>query len=367
MDPTIQTPVKDEMKANGDYIDPMAALSDDTGAPDVDDDGNPVIDSYVAPTVDTPAPAKSKDDTPVEPSVDDKPNDVVTEDAVDLETDEMVPLFFDVLQEKWGLDIPDDKKPKSIEEFSDFMDQLIDANTKHEYYNEDSQQFDSFLRNGGDPRVFLQATGAKKMVEALDLENEEDCRLGLQMYWEKKGLDPDEIKAEIKKSEKLDTIREDAAEKMPKLKSLVAQEQSQLVENAKLAEQKRQNDINEYNNGLVSAVKSVKSVMGIEFTDNHRRELLPYMTQRDAEGFTPMLRDYYADPYMYNVITAFAYKNKDKILEMMGEPAKDNAIKTFKEKQKEIAAKKRATSTVDPSGDGEDQFLIRARGVEKRD
>jgi len=360
MDP--HTPEKKEMVTGADYIDPMHALMDDSSV-DGQDQNDGEDTSYVAPDLDqkpaTDTTEPDKPDPKKDTPIDDKPDNV--------ETDEVVPLVFGVLKEKWGLEIPEANEPKTIEEFTEFMDEFIEANTQHRYYNEDAEQYDLFLKNGGDPRIFLQATGAQKMVELLDPEDEKDAETGLLMYFEKKGLDADDAKKQVDKSKKLGELIQDAKEAMPKLQKITALEKEQAIKRQEQEHKEQLENVRKYNESLIDGVKSVKSIMGIELTDKHRSELLPYITQRDANGLTPLLKDYYADPAMFNIVTAFAYKNRDKIMELMGAPAKSDAIKTFREKQKALLTKTRTLSDTNPADDDDDQFMRNAKRVDKRD
>ena len=358
------------MDSLSDYTNPMAALSD--GVVTVDDDEG-TIDNYVAPGggIDDVNDDKDKLNPPVpkpepkpEPTPDPEPD---PEPNVPSEVDELVPEFFSVLNEKWGLEIAEDQVPKTIEEFTDMMDSIIAANIKHEFYNEESEIFDKFLRDGGDPRIFMQSSGARKMVEALDMEEVADQKLALEMYYEKKGLDQDEIKKAISKSEKLGELADDAKEVIPKLQKITQTEQAELVKKQSAIEFERQQSIAKFNNDLVAGVKSIKSIFGMELTTAQKQELLPYITQVDANGRTPQMNDYFADPVMYNIVTAFAWKHKDDILEMMGAPAKDQAISNFRKKQKEIADKRKQTSDHNPDGGADDAFLLTAKRVEKKD
>lgn len=274
--------------------------------------------------------------------------------------DEMVEPMVEYLAEEWGMNLK--TKPKNLEEFKDFLDKVIETNTKHEFFNEDSALFDRYLRNGGDPVVFLKSTGEKAMIDKLDVEKADDHEDIFRMYYEKKGLGKGEIERNLKRAKLAEELETEVKEIYPELQKIAKNEQVELEKRQAQAAEQERNAVIEWQNSVVETVDATDNVFGFQLTKKEKAALLPYLLQKDKDGYTQYMKDYHADPVGWQVATAFAYLNRDKLVSLLAQPAKNQAVTEFRRKQQELNERSKKTTTdMSKEDDSEDLFIINAR------
>jgi len=337
-------PVADDLGTDSNYqdIDPDD-LQKQLGG---DDDNKPDL------------PDDKPDDKPVDKKVDepikkdDKKSDVVSEpDDLDDKSDEdkeyeseISSFFAGELVKKLGLDVDDkDLKVESVDEVLELMSEIIAENSKPTYASKEVEEYDEYVRNGGDLRTFYKEMYSGRLdLESLDLEKEYDQRAVIRENLLNQGYKEERIKRMITRYEEAETLKEEAEDALELLKDFNQKKQeSLLAEQKKVAENARKQQQKFYDD-VIATIKTVSNFRGIPISEKEKRELLQYVFVPDEDGLTKYQKDFRGD--VLNILeSAYFTKNKDKIKTGdVNKKGDSDAYKTLRDK-----LKARSNKTVD--------------------
>ena len=279
------------------------------------------------------------------------------DDSEDLYETEMVTSFIDVLSEKWGWDLEEEKKPKTIDEFVGFMEKVIDQNAKPEYADEIVERFDKYVKEGGDPRQFIKIHYEIPDYAKMDPKDESQAKAIITDYYASKGMPIEKIKKLISKLEVDNELESEALDYQKELDEMTNKQRENIV---RVQEQKnRQNlEIQQKNiQQTINYINKSSEVAGIPLSDKVKRELVPYMFKRDAEGFTQMQREYQEDPLEYMLTNAFLWKHRNELKNLINDRATTTAAQKLREKSKELLSKSKRSADQSQDNDDTEDFV----------
>ena len=335
---------------DGGLRDPMK-VEEPTDEPIDDDELDQIKEKQVDPVA-SKAKAKAKEETSVEDEPGDeepeeeeeidekpiteprKPGRPKSQETIDAEADEaeQVGSFFDVLADKFGWSFSEDEKdskPKNFDELIEYMQDVVEENSKPDYASDEVAALDEFVRNGGKLQDYFK-TDHELDLDNIDIEDEHSQKTVVRQLLKEKGFSDKQIEKKIQKYEDAGLLEDEAEDAIEDLKEIKQQKKEQL-----LADQKREYAAalqrqQQFCDAVVSEIKSLKDVRGIAIPDKDKRTLIDYILKPDADGRTKYQKDYAKGGVKNLIESAYFTMNADKLLAAAKQQGNNSAIERFK-------------------------------------
>ena len=298
---------------------------------DVDDKGEEDDD------IETNEPSKTKKSSKKTTKTD-KDNDTVDEkgeeDNIDSDdgttSEELIVNFFDSLSEHLGWsDVEDEDKPKTAEDLIEYFKDVIEENSVPQYASEEVEKLDEFVRNGGNLKDYF-SIDADIDLDNIEVEdNEINQKLVIKEFLKEKGLSAKLIDKKITKYEDAGILEDEAVDALEALKDIKAERKEKLLEEQQKSAREAQKQQQTFFNNVVSEIKGMDSIYGIEIPEKDKRALLEYIFKPDAEGVTKYQKDYAKS--LKNLITSAYFTMKgDSLITIAKQKGKKDALDNFK-------------------------------------
>lgn len=268
------------------------------------------------------------------PKITKKEKEVVQEEETEQEEstseEEVIVGFFDSLASQLGWDdVEDEEKPKTAEDLIEYFKEVIEENSTPQYASEEVQKLDEFVRNGGDLKDYYSIDADLDLDDIEIEDNEMNQKLIIKEFLKEKGFSSKQIEKKLTKYDEAGLLEDEAADALEALREIREDRKEQLLANqqkqAELAEKQQQ----EFFTNVVSEIKGMNSIYGIDIPEKDKRALLEYIFKADANGVTRYQKDYAKS--LKNLITSAYFTMKgDSLIDIAKKKGKKDAIDTFK-------------------------------------
>lgn len=287
--------------------------------------------------IETKEPSKTKKSSKKTTKTD-KDNDTVDEkgeeDNIDSDdgttSEELIVNFFDSLSEQLGWsDVEDEDKPKTAEDLIEYFKDVIEENSVPQYASEEVEKLDEFVRNGGNLKDYF-SIDADIDLDNIEVEdNEINQKLVVKEFLKEKGFSAKQIDKKITKYEDAGILEDEAVDALEALKDIKAERKEKLLEEQQKSAREAQKQQQTFFNNVVSEIKGMDSIYGIEIPEKDKRALLEYIFKPDAEGVTKYQKDYAKS--LKNLITSAYFTMKgDSLITIAKQKGKKDALDNFK-------------------------------------
>lgn len=263
-----------------------------------------------------------------------KEKEVVEEEETEQEEptgeEEVIVGFFDSLASQLGWDdVEDEEKPKTAEDLIEYFKEVIEENSTPQYASEEVQKLDEFVRNGGDLKDYYSIDADLDLDDIEIEDNEMNQKLVIKEFLKEKGFSSKQIEKKLTKYDEAGLLEDEAADALEALREIRENRKEQLLANqqkqAEMAEKQQQ----EFFTNVVSEIKGMNSIYGIDIPEKDKRALLEYIFKADANGVTKYQKDYAKS--LKNLITSAYFTMKgDSLIDIAKKKGKKDAIDTFK-------------------------------------
>lgn len=263
-----------------------------------------------------------------------KEKEVVEEEETEQEEptgeEEVIVGFFDSLASQLGWDdVEDDEKPKTAEDLIEYFKEVIEENSTPQYASEEVQKLDEFVRNGGDLKDYYSIDADLDLDDIEIEDNEMNQKLVIKEFLKEKGFSSKQIEKKLTKYDEAGLLEDEATDALEALREIREDRKEQLLANqqkqAEMAEKQQQ----EFFTNVVSEIKGMNSIYGIDIPEKDKRALLEYIFKADANGVTKYQKDYAKS--LKNLITSAYFTMKgDSLIDIAKKKGKKDAIDTFK-------------------------------------
>ena len=287
--------------------------------------------------IETNEPSKTKKSSKKTTKTD-KDNDTVDEkgeeDDIDSDdgttSEELIVNFFDSLSEQLGWsDVEDEDKPKTAEDLIEYFKDVIEENSVPQYASEEVEKLDEFVRNGCNLKDYF-SIDADIDLDNIEVEdNEINQKLVVKEFLKEKGFSAKQIDKKITKYEDAGILEDEAVDALEALKDIKAERKEKLLEEQQKSAREAQKQQQTFFNNVVSEIKGMDSIYGIEIPEKDKRALLEYIFKPDAEGVTKYQKDYAKS--LKNLITSAYFTMKgDSLITIAKQKGKKDALDNFK-------------------------------------
>lgn len=287
--------------------------------------------------IETNEPSKTKKSSKKTTKTD-KDNDTVDEkgeeDDIDSDdgttSEELIVNFFDSLSEQLGWsDVEDEDKPKTAEDLIEYFKDVIEENSVPQYASEEVEKLDEFVRNGGNLKDYFSIDTDIDLDNIEVEDNEINQKLVVKEFLKEKGFSAKQIDKKITKYEDAGILEDEAVDALEALKDIKAERKEKLLEEQQKSAREAQKQQQTFFNNVVSEIKGMDSIYGIEIPEKDKRALLEYIFKPDAEGVTKYQKDYAKS--LKNLITSAYFTMKgDSLITIAKQKGKKDALDNFK-------------------------------------
>lgn len=269
----------------------------------------------------------------------------------DNDESEVVTSFFDVLADKFGWDFAEDEaKPKTFDELVEFMQATVEESSKPEYASEEIEQLDNFVKQGGDIKKYF-TIDAELDLDDIDMEDENNQKLVVKELLKEKGFSTKQIEKKLTKYEDAGLLEDEAEDAIEDLKEIRQQKKEQLLAEQKKQYQQQLERQQQFYEGVVSEIKSLKNIRGINIPEKDKRTLIDYILKPDSDGRTKYQKDYAKGGIKNLIESAYFTMNADKLIESAKREGNNNAIERFKRSLKTGAVNSKSRQQTVSSND----------------
>lgn len=291
---------------------------------DVDD-----VEEQEEPTETKPKKSKKKPESKVDE--DDNTEEVEDNDASDdNKSEEVIVNFFDSLSEQLGWDdVDDEEKPKTAEELIEYFRDVIEENSVPNYASEEVEKLDEFVRNGGNLKDYF-SIDADLDLDNIEVEdNEINQKLIVKEFLKEKGFSTKQIEKKITKYEDAGILEDEATDALEALRDIKAERKEKLLEQQQKQAREAEKQQQEFFQNVVSEIKGMNSIYGIDIPEKDKRALLEYIFKPDANGVTKYQKDYAKS--LKNLITSAYFTMKgDSLITIAKQKGRKDALDNFK-------------------------------------
>ncbi|QOR59975.1 regulatory protein [uncultured phage cr114_1] len=299
-------------------------IEEDDETEDVDD-----AEEEEEPIETKPKKNKKKPESKVDE--DDNTEEVEDNDTSDdNKSEEVIVNFFDSLSEQLGWDdVDDEEKPKTAEDLIEYFRDVIEENSVPNYASEEVEKLDEFVRNGGNLKDYF-SIDADLDLDNIDVEdNEINQKLIVKEFLKEKGFSTKQIEKKITKYEDAGILEDEATDALEALRDIKAERKEKLLEQQQKLAREAEKQQQEFFLNVVSEIKGMNSIYGIDIPEKDKRALLEYIFKPDANGVTKYLKDYAKS--LKNLITSAYFTMKgDSLITIAKQKGRKDALDNFK-------------------------------------
>ena len=299
---------------------------------------------------------EEEEEEPVKKTKKAKKEEVKEEEEETIETgeEEVITGFFDSLAQQLGWDdIEDDEKPKTAEDLIDYFKEVIEENSTPNYASEEVEKLDEFVRNGGSLKDYFSIDADIDLTDIEVEDNEINQKIVVKELLKEKGYSAKSIEKKLTKYEEAGILEDEAIDALEELREIKDKKKEQLLVNQQKQAEEAQRQQQEFFENVVTEIKGMNSIYGVEVPEKDKRALLEYIFKADANGVTRYQKDYAKS--LKNLITSAYFTMKgDSLIDIAKKKGKRDAIDTFKSsltKNKGISTKSKK-QTVNSNDDG---------------
>ena len=328
----------DAIKKNN--VDPIAKQVKPTTTDD-DDDINDDDDDVV---IEEP---KRKPGRPKKEEVIEEPIDEPDDDS------EVVTNFFDAMAEELGWEFDDeeiDSKPKNVPDLIKYFKTVIEENSKPDFASEEIEALDSYVKQGGDLRKYLQID-AELDLDEIDLEEEANQKAVVKLLLKEKGFSSKQIEKKLSKYEDAGLLEDEAQDAIEDLKEIREQRKEQLLKEQKKQYDAYQEQQRTFYNNVVDEIKGLNNIRGIAIPEKDKRVLIDYILKPDADGRTKYQKDYAKGGVKNLIESAYFTMNADKLLEAAKREGNNKAVERFRNSLKSTSVSSKSKQAQTSSSD----------------
>ena len=276
-------------------------------------------------------PKKNKKKPESKVDEDDNTEEVEDNDTSDdNKSEEVIVNFFDSLSEQLGWDdVDDEEKPKTAEELIEYFRDVIEENSVPNYASEEVEKLDEFVRNGGNLKDYF-SIDADLDLDNIEVEdNEINQKLIVKEFLKEKGFSTKQIEKKITKYEDAGILEDEATDALEALRDIKAERKEKLLEQQQKQAREAEKQQQEFFQNVVSEIKGMNSIYGIDIPEKDKRALLEYIFKPDANGVTKYQKDYAKS--LKNLITSAYFTMKgDSLITIAKQKGRKDALDNFK-------------------------------------
>lgn len=263
-----------------------------------------------------------------------EPTDTVDED-VDVTESTQVEMFFDAFAEQLGWEAgEDEEKPKTIEEFIEYIQDLVEEESKPQYSDTVVEELDAFIKNGGKFEDFYNVQKELLTLENIDLEDESNQKLVITEYLRTIGNSESQIQKKIKRWEDAGTLEDEAMDNIEALKEIKEQQKAAALQEQEQRRIEQENAYKEFHTQVIKNIDEMADIRGIKIPAEDRKRLKDYAFKIEADGTTRFQKDYAKNLSKNFIESAYFTMKGDALITTAKKAGESSAVEKLRQSLK---------------------------------
>jgi hypothetical protein len=260
----------------------------------------------------------------------DTPDKTETDSLGDAEP-EITAYVQEKLFDKLGWELTDEDVKTDISSLIDYMEQIVEANSKPSFATEEIAKLNDFVTQGGKLSDYFQTKGELDL-DAIDLNMEFNQKAIVTEFLKEEGYNQSQIDKKIKRYDESGILEEEALEAKDSLSKIRQKKADKLLQEQKEIQDHTLKQQQQFYNDVSSTIDKLDNIKGIKPTATQKNKLKDALLKVDKEGKTLYHKMYSEDPITNLIESAFFTLNKDTILKDLTKKAESKATQNLKKK-----------------------------------
>lgn len=276
----------------------------------------------------------------------DEPHTEASEDYTGVSSDPFIEVLAAELGENPDVELIQklrSEDPDEVKVLAGYMREVIKRKSVPQYASEEVAAFDKAVREGVDPRDYLQLSYSEPEYKDLDLTDADTRHIVIENYLKATTkLSDEKILREIARMERLLSESEEGpedGETMAEIREYAdyLQEQkeskkAQEVEAARRKRVEREERARSLEREIKTKIMSMENVGGFALTEKDKQGWVDYLLLKDKTGKTQFQKEIEEDPALQYKLSFYAFKKlgKDKLLAGVRSEASKAILKTLR-------------------------------------
>lgn len=223
--------------------------------------------------------------------------------------------FYDLLHKELGFkDLADENKPQnSIKGFTDHIQAIINENSRPEFASKETEAFDKYVRNGYDPKKYLNQMFGEPDYENMKIGTEIEQKAMLDNYFRVKNPNWSTVKRteKISRLESAGLLEDEAKDAHEELKVIFANREERVKQDLANEEKLKVQQWEDWQRKLHNDIFTQSKIAGFDFPEQDKKGLFDFITKKDINGETEYNK-VLASPLERLSLSYFAFKGLNK-------------------------------------------------------
>lgn len=235
------------------------------------------------------------------------------------------------LFDKLGWEIGDEDKFDTVSDLVDYMEKIVEANSKPEFANKDLEQLNTFVKEGGDLRSFFDTQGELD-VDKLDLGSEYNQKTIIKEALKERGYSDTQIDKAVNRYDQSGILEDEAIEAKEFVQKSRQEKSETLLKNQTILRQEQERQQQKFYKDVNSSIDGLDNVKGIPVNKADRIKLKDAILKVGSDGQTLYQKKYNENLIKNMLESAYFTLKEDTMIKDLTKRAESQATKNLKRK-----------------------------------
>lgn len=206
-----------------------------------------------------------------------------------------VGALFDAIGQSlgWNMnDIEQDERPLTVDDLTSYFVKTIKQNSVPEYANEQIQQLDEYVKNGGDFAEFYAKQQQSVSLDNIDMDDEDNQKAIVRELLRYNGYTEQQINSKIARYEDNDMLIEESEDALGRLKEIRKKELEETTRRQEELAREQEEQSRQFFTTVSQDIENLTDIRGIAIPKEDRRALFDYIFKVDQTGMSQYQKDF---------------------------------------------------------------------------
>lgn len=206
-----------------------------------------------------------------------------------------VGALFDAIGQSlgWNMnDIEQDERPLTVDDLTSYFVKTIKQNSVPEYANEQIQQLDEYVKNGGDFAEFYAKQQQSVSLDNIDMDDEDNQKAVVRELLRYNGYTEQQINSKIARYEDNDMLIEESEDALGRLKEIRKKELEETTRRQEELAREQEEQSRQFFTTVSQDIENLTDIRGIAIPKEDRRALFDYIFKVDQTGMSQYQKDF---------------------------------------------------------------------------
>lgn len=206
-----------------------------------------------------------------------------------------VGALFDAIGQSlgWNMnDIEQDERPLTVDDLTSYFVKTIKQNSVPEYANEQIQQLDEYVKNGGDFAEFYAKQQQSVSLDNIDMDDEDNQKAIVRELLRYNGYTEQQINSKIARYEDNDMLIEESEDALGRLKEIRKKELEETTRKQEELAREQEEQSRQFFTTVSQDIENLTDIRGIAIPKEDRRALFDYIFKVDQTGMSQYQKDF---------------------------------------------------------------------------